>query len=115
MLDIGHGHRGTNRLIRRMMEQVGHPVQRLRRVRFANLELTSRLRPGQWRDLSADELRKLKNVAKAATAKRARIQEESSVQLGLQLTYALCVRLPHKRTLIGELLCAYSMTRSVIV
>lgn len=71
---------GRNRLIRRMMEQVGHPVQRLRRIRFANLELTSRLRPGHWRDLSAEELRKLKNVAKAASAKRAQFQEDSAVQ-----------------------------------
>ena len=65
---------GRNRLIRRMMEQVGHQVQRLRRIRFANLELTARLKQGQWRDLSADEVRKLKNVAKAAQSKRAQFQ-----------------------------------------
>lgn len=71
---------GRNRLIRRMLDQVGHSVQRLRRIRFANLELTPKLRAGQWRDLSADELRKLKNVAKAATAKRTQFQSEAEDQ-----------------------------------
>jgi 23S rRNA pseudouridine2605 synthase len=67
---------GRNRLIRRMMKQVGHTVQRLRRIRFANLELTSKLRAGQWRNLNADEIRKLKNVAKAANTKRSQLQSQ---------------------------------------
>ena len=71
---------GRNRLIRRMMEQVGHHVQRLRRIRFANLELTARLKPGQWRDLNAEEIRKLKNVAKAAQTKRAQFQASHQAQ-----------------------------------
>ena len=71
---------GRNRLIRRMLKQVGHSVQRLRRIRFANLELTSRLRAGQWRDLNADEIRKLKNVAKAANTKRAEFQAQNNEQ-----------------------------------
>lgn len=73
---------GRYRLIRRMLEQVGHPVLRLRRVRFANLELTARLRAGQWRDLSADELRKLKNSAKAALSKRARAKAQAQEESG---------------------------------
>lgn len=66
---------GRNRMIRRMMEQVGHPVLRLRRTRFAHLELTPRLKTGQWRDLNAEELRKLKAAAKAALAKRSQALE----------------------------------------
>jgi pseudouridine synthase len=67
---------GRYRLIRRMLEQVGHSVLRLRRVRFANLELTARLRPGQWRNLNGEEVRKLKAVAKAALKRRSRSQRE---------------------------------------
>jgi pseudouridine synthase len=66
---------GRNRLIRRMLEHVNHPVMRLRRVGFANLELTEALRPGQWRDLKADEVRKLKKLAQSAIAKRERALE----------------------------------------
>ena len=69
---------GRNRLIRRMLEQVGHPVLRLRRVRFAGLELTHQLRPGQWRNLKGDEVRKLKTLARAANAKRKRLKEQRS-------------------------------------
>ena len=63
---------GRNRLVRRMLEQVGHPVMRLRRVGFSSLTLTEALRPGQWRDLKADEVRKLKKYAQGAIEKRER-------------------------------------------
>jgi 23S rRNA pseudouridine2605 synthase len=72
---------GRNRMIRRMMEQVGHPVMRLRRVGFASLELTDALRPGAWRNLKADEVKKLKKSAQAAIAKRKKSQEQSEAQL----------------------------------
>ena len=71
---------GRNRLVRRMLEQVGHAVLRLRRVNFASLKLTSRLRPGQWRDLNADEVRKLKAAAKTALTKRSRQHEAENEQ-----------------------------------
>ena len=67
---------GRNRLIRRMMEHMGHPVLRLRRVRFAGLELTPQLRPGRWRDLKADEVRKLKNLVRIAETKRKQLQKK---------------------------------------
>jgi 23S rRNA pseudouridine2605 synthase len=67
---------GRNRLIRRLLEQVGHPVLRLRRIRFAHLELNARLRTGQWRDLRADDVRKLKNLAKIAQQKRNRFKHK---------------------------------------
>ncbi len=73
---------GRNRLIRRMMEQVGHPVQRLRRVGFGNLELTEALRPGQWRHLTSDELRKLKNLARDATERRRAQRAEEEDERG---------------------------------
>jgi 23S rRNA pseudouridine2605 synthase len=50
---------GRNRQVRRMLEAVGHPVQALRRVRFGPLGVRG-LKPGEWRELSPDEVEKLK-------------------------------------------------------
>jgi 23S rRNA pseudouridine2605 synthase len=52
---------GRNRQVRRMCEAVGHPVKRLRRVRFAGLELTG-LATGQYRPLTPAEVVMLKRV-----------------------------------------------------
>jgi len=54
-------HEGRNRQVRRMLEAVGHPVTRLRRSRYAGLG-PGRLRPGQWRDLSAGEVASLRRL-----------------------------------------------------
>ncbi|MDY7040845.1 MAG: pseudouridine synthase [Chloroflexota bacterium] len=56
-------HRGSKRQVRRMCAAVGHPVQRLIRVRFGPLRL-SRLEPGQWRHLSPSEVIALRQEAK---------------------------------------------------
>jgi 23S rRNA pseudouridine2605 synthase/23S rRNA pseudouridine2604 synthase len=53
---------GRNRQIRRMVEAVGGRVETLKRVRFANLRL-GKLKPGQWRFLTAGEI---ENLLKAA-------------------------------------------------
>ena len=52
-------HEGRNRQVRRMFEAVGHPVDRLRRSGYAGLG-PGRLRPGDWRDLTRDEVRRLR-------------------------------------------------------
>lgn len=52
-------HEGRNRQIRRMCSAVGLPVWELRRVRMGPIGL-GRLKPGQWRDLTSDEVRLLK-------------------------------------------------------
>jgi 23S rRNA pseudouridine2604 synthase len=46
---------GLNRQIRRMCEHFGYEVTRLERVRIMNIEL-GKLRSGEWRDLTAEEL-----------------------------------------------------------
>ena len=46
---------GKNREVRRLLEAVGHPVTRLRRVQFGGLELGD-LAPGRWRKVSAAEV-----------------------------------------------------------
>ena len=52
-------HEGRNRQVRRMLEVVGHPVTKLRRSRYAGLG-PGRLRPGDWRDLSRNEVAALR-------------------------------------------------------
>jgi pseudouridine synthase len=53
---------GRNRLVRRMLLKVGHPVQSLRRTEFAGIPL-GRLRVGEVRELSAAEVQHLKQLA----------------------------------------------------
>lgn len=55
-------HEGRNRQIRRMCEAVGHRVQSLHRRRYAGLRLVD-LGPGQWRELTADEVAALRKLA----------------------------------------------------
>ncbi|MBD2460057.1 rRNA large subunit pseudouridine synthase E [Oscillatoria sp. FACHB-1407] len=50
---------GRNRQIRRMTAAVGFPTLRLVRVAIAHLRLDG-LKPGQWRELSSDDLELLK-------------------------------------------------------
>ncbi|HEY7731036.1 MAG TPA: pseudouridine synthase [Gaiellaceae bacterium] len=54
-------HEGRNRQVRRMCEAVGHPVRRLHRSRYAGLTL-GRMRPGEWRELTADEVAALRRL-----------------------------------------------------
>jgi 23S rRNA pseudouridine2605 synthase len=49
---------GRNRQVRRMCEAVGHPVRELRRIRIGSLS-DRRLRVGQWRELTAAEVKRL--------------------------------------------------------
>ncbi|KHL11071.1 23S rRNA pseudouridine2605 synthase [Mumia flava] len=51
-------HVGRNRIVRRMLEEVGHPVEELTRTAFGGIHLGG-LRPGGLRDLTADELGRL--------------------------------------------------------
>ena len=57
-------HEGRNRQIRRMCDAVDHPVKRLIRTRIGPLA-DRKLKPGQWRPLTGDELRSLERAAVA--------------------------------------------------
>lgn len=48
-------HEGRNRIVRRLLDQVGHPVRQLSRTKFGPVELGT-LRSGTLRELSDDEL-----------------------------------------------------------
>jgi 23S rRNA pseudouridine2605 synthase len=57
-------HEGRNRQVRRMCDAVGHPVTRLVRTRIGPV-VDRKLRPGEWRPLTAVEIQELQ---KAGTA-----------------------------------------------
>ncbi len=48
-------HQGKNRQVRRMCAGAGLAVLRLKRIREGNLTLDRSLRPGEWRELTAEE------------------------------------------------------------
>ena len=50
---------GKNRQVRRMCDKAGLKVMRLKRVREGAVRLDRNLKPGQWRPLTAEELRVL--------------------------------------------------------
>jgi len=66
---------GRNRQVRKMCEMIGHPVTHLRRVAIGPIR-DSRLKLGRWRDLTPDEVRKLRA---AAAAPRPRSSQSSSL------------------------------------
>jgi len=60
---------GRNRQVRRMLEAVGHPVKKLARVGIGPLSDRG-LKPGTWRELTAQELRVLRQTARAVVRER---------------------------------------------
>jgi 23S rRNA pseudouridine2605 synthase len=53
---------GKNRQIRRMFEEIGHHVEKIKRVRYGPLELD--VSPGKFRRLAPQEVAKLRAAAK---------------------------------------------------
>lgn len=56
---------GRNRQVRRMCEAIAHPVEHLRRVAIGPLR-DARLKPGQWRPLTDDEVARLQKASRLA-------------------------------------------------
>jgi 23S rRNA pseudouridine2605 synthase len=52
-------HEGRNRQVKRMLERVGHPVERLHRPRYGPLSVDG-LAPGEWRELTREEVEALR-------------------------------------------------------
>jgi 23S rRNA pseudouridine2605 synthase len=52
---------GRNRQVRKMFEEVGHHVEKIRRVQYGPLALD--VPPGDWRNLTLLEVAKLKTAA----------------------------------------------------
>lgn len=59
-------HEGRNRQVRRMCQAIGHPVKQLKRIVFAFLTLDG-LKRGEFRHLTADEVKRLQAMAKETT------------------------------------------------
>lgn len=55
-------HEGRNRQVRRMFDAIGTPVVKLKRERYAFLDLTG-LNPGEYRELSKHEVKRLRVLA----------------------------------------------------
>ncbi len=55
---------GRTRQIREMFLRIGHPVQKLRRVAIGPLR-DARLPVGAWRELTEDEVRRLRETSPA--------------------------------------------------
>src|SRR5688572_20171681 len=55
-------HEGRNRQVRNMCDAIGHPIDHLRRVAIGPIR-DSRLRPGQWRPLTNEEVSRLRAAA----------------------------------------------------
>jgi len=60
---------GRNHLIKRMCDSVGHRVLKLQRRSFAGVTCPD-LKPGQWRHMRREELKKLKTQARNAKRRR---------------------------------------------
>jgi 23S rRNA pseudouridine2605 synthase len=60
---------GRKREVRRLLESVGHGVRWLRRVRFGPQRLGD-LRPGAWRELTTEEVRRLEAAPRRATPRQ---------------------------------------------
>lgn len=77
-------HEGKNRQVRRMLGAVGHPVKSLVRTKIGFLTL-GELKPGQYRHLTADEVKRLRSLAngfnkKARTSAKRANSGKSSIQ-----------------------------------
>ena len=57
-------HEGRNRQVRNMCDAIGHPVVRLRRVRIGPIT-DERIRPGEFRDLTPQEVALLERTARS--------------------------------------------------
>jgi 23S rRNA pseudouridine2605 synthase len=70
---------GRNRQIRRMFEEIGHHVEKIKRVRYGPLELN--VEPGKWRMLSPTEVGKLRASLMEPSAKARVVKgEERHIQ-----------------------------------
>lgn len=53
---------GKYHIVKKIMAQLGHPVVYLKRIRIANLRLDEELKPGEYRELTEEEINDLKEA-----------------------------------------------------
>jgi 23S rRNA pseudouridine2605 synthase len=54
-------HEGRNRQVRKMCDAIGHPVKALRRIAVGPIR-DAKLKPGQWRELTTQEVERLRRA-----------------------------------------------------
>ena len=64
-------HEGRNRQVRKMCDAIGHPVTELRRIAVGPIR-DPKLKPGQWRDLTKQEVDRLRKAADHDVQRKAR-------------------------------------------
>jgi len=62
-------HEGRTRQVRKMADAIGHPVRRLTRIRIGPL-VDKHLRLGTYRELTSDEVRRLKRSGEKTTVRK---------------------------------------------
>jgi pseudouridine synthase len=62
-------HEGRNRQVRNMCEAIGHPVAHLQRIAIGPIR-DAKLKVGQWRELTEEEVKRLKRSVEAPGLKR---------------------------------------------
>lgn len=70
-------HEGRTRQVRKMADAIGHPVRTLKRVRIGPIS-DRNLRVGAFRDLTADEVRKLKHSGRRTQPPAAHVQKTTN-------------------------------------
>jgi len=78
---------GRNRQVRKMFEEVGHHVEKIRRVQYGPLALD--VPPGDWRNLTLLEVAKLKSAASGA-----KVASPPSPSIPLRAAKAIATRPP---------------------
>ena len=68
-------HEGRNRQVRKMCDAIGHPVDHLRRVAIGPIR-DERLKPGQYRELTNDEVARLRAAAKRQATEMAEAADQ---------------------------------------
>ena len=69
-------HEGKNREVRRIMQKMGHPVNKLKRVAYAFLKVGD-LAPGEWRMLTPVEVDRLRKLSRNPKARPTLAQRKS--------------------------------------
>ena len=65
---------GRNRQLHRMFERIGHHVEKIKRVRYGPLQLD--VEPGKWRELTQQEVERLRkgSAGQAPSSARSRMR-----------------------------------------
>jgi 23S rRNA pseudouridine2605 synthase len=65
---------GRNRQVRKMCDAIGHPVDQLRRIAIGPIR-DGRLKLGEWRELTPEEVRSLRKATETAPPRSARKED----------------------------------------